>query len=229
MAESLTTTPTAPAPAPAPPDWYARHPRAAHVNPPDVAASLFEANRRLAYFVARRFERRISRELRARLGGPDATDQQALIALWDSCQVFDPSRGVTIATYAYRCIANRLGRFALAETAGDKIDGRAVEPLDPAELRDVADRGPCEARPGPTPAELAALRAALGRLTERRRRAVELVFLQGMTQKAAASVMGVTGPCVGKLQWRGLDDLRRILRDGGEPTGWNRGRRKVAS
>jgi RNA polymerase sigma-70 factor (ECF subfamily) len=65
-----------------------------------------------------------------------------------------------------------------------------------------------------TPAEAerrGAVLAALGELPTSQRRAVELVYLEGMTHAEAADALGWSRGVVGKYVQRGLDRLRQVL------------------
>jgi RNA polymerase sigma-70 factor (ECF subfamily) len=65
---------------------------------------------------------------------------------------------------------------------------------------------------------VAAARAALSRLTPLQQQAIALRFLEGLSIRETAQIMGKTEGAVKALQYRGMNSLRRILEDEHEET-----------
>ena len=60
---------------------------------------------------------------------------------------------------------------------------------------------------------VAAARAALAQLTQLQQQAIALRFLEGLSIRETAEIMGKTEEAVKALQYRGTNSLRRILED----------------
>src|SRR5262245_41205946 len=147
------------------------------------------------------------RNLRAQI---DDIEQDARLRLW---RALESERELTgLASYIYR----------IAETTTIDAVRRAMARHEHLE-EDVADVdfGSTLADPSHGPDREAELRilldkveSSLARLPERRRAAVEL-YLEGMTAQEIADLMEWSEPKARNLIYRGLNDLRKRLRDEG--------------
>jgi len=142
----------------------------------------------------------------------DEIEQDARIRLWQALkrerEITDP------ASYLYRIAATA------AIDAVRRVRARHETPMGsgPGDAgEDLADV--IAASPDATPEAITAGREvtarvaeAMARLPERRRRAVGL-HLRGFTSSEIASLMGWTEPKARNLTYRGLSDLRALLRN----------------
>ncbi len=142
--------------------------------------------------------------------------QEARLRLWRALE-----RGTEIqrpASFIYRVAATaaldalrraHVRREQPLETSADDSRGRAAA----RRLETVDGSASPEAIAAGRELERK-VEAALGKLVENRRAAVEL-HLQGLSVPEVARLMGWTDPKARKLVYRGLEDLRRGLREKG--------------
>lgn len=155
-----------------------------------------------------RFAPMLEAMARRRLGpGPDSDDlvQQAFLQLHRARHDFRPGMRlrpwlVTIAMNLARDLLRRRGR-------------RPEEPIDPERVE-----APMRAGGGPEGADEARrVRAALARLPEDQREAVELFWLSGLSYAEIAQIVGATEGAVRVRAHRGYVRLRALLSN--EPEG----------
>ena len=176
---------------------------------------LIEHNLRLVVFIARKFENT----------GVQAEDLISIgtIGLIKAVNTFDPEKKIKLATYASRCIENEILMY-LRRSCKLKLEVSLDEPLnvdwDGNELllSDILGTdGEEVSRDLEDEVDRRLLWAALGRLTPRERRIVELRFGLGeqppRTQKQVADAMGISQSYISRLEKRIMDHLKReILR-----------------
>ena len=98
--------------------------------------------------------------------------------------------------------------IAMAETATASVTSLSAETGDGLTLESVlGDEGMEDAL-----VEQLDLRAAIARLPERERLTIQLRYFHGMTQERTAKVLGVSQVQVSRLERRGLERLRHLLR-----------------
>jgi len=143
----------------------------------------------------------------------DEIEQEARIRLWQALRrertITDP------ASYLYRIAATA------AIDAVRRVRARREDPMGEGSDDDAR---PIVVSPARSPEDLAAgqqvadrIAAGLARLPDPRRRAVGL-HLRGLTSTEIAALLGWTEPKARNLTYRGLDDLRDLLRaDGIDP------------
>ena len=181
----------------------------------DVAARncLIEHNLRLVVFLARKFES----------SGVGTEDLISIgtIGLIKAVSTYRSDKNVKLATYASRCIENEI-LMHLRKIAGRRSEVSIDEPLssdwDGNELllMDVlTSDDPQVGEELERSAERAALRGAVGRLSPRERRIMELRF--GLnhetehTQKEVADTLGISQSYISRLEKRIIRRLRREL------------------
>ena len=153
----------------------------------------------------------------------DDIEQEARMRLWRALQ--DERKVTNYASYLYRIAATA------TIDAMRRVQARHEEQLDTL-MEQRADDGEIMIAPGPppllatasltdSPERQAESREAVGRvmsavaaLPDEQRRAVGL-YLQGMTSQDVADLMGWTEPKSRNLIYRGLKDLRKLLREEG--------------
>lgn len=174
---------------------------------------LIEHNLRLVVFIARKFENT----------GVQAEDLISIgaIGLIKAVNTFDPEKKIKLATYASRCIENEILMY-LRRSCKLKLEVSLDEPLnvdwDGNELllSDILGTdGEEVSRDLEDEVDKRLLWAALGRLSPRERRIVELRFGLGeqppRTQKQVADAMGISQSYISRLEKRIMDHLKREI------------------
>ena len=80
----------------------------------------FEENINLAYYVARRFKRRVQPQ------DHEDLEQVALVGLWKACQRFDPERGTKFSTFAVPYISGEIQKWIRDQHNGRLRIGRTL-------------------------------------------------------------------------------------------------------
>ena len=153
-------------------------------------------------------------------------DQEDLISigtigLIKGITTFDPGKGARLATYAARCVENEILMY-LRKSSNRRQDASIDEPLNTDTdgnellLMDVlTSDDPQVGEELERSAERAALRGAVGRLSPRERRIMELRFglnhEKEHTQKEVADTLGISQSYISRLEKRIIRRLRREL------------------
>ena len=181
----------------------------------DAAArdDLITHNLRLVVYLAKKYEN----------SGVPQEDMISIgtIGLIKAVNTFTPARNIKLATYASRCIGNEILMY-LRKSSNRRQEASIDEPLntdgDGNELllMDVlTSDDPQVGEELERSAERAALRGAVGRLSPRERRIMELRF--GLnhetehTQKEVADTLGISQSYISRLEKRIIRRLRREL------------------
>lgn len=161
-------------------------------------------NMRLAYFAAERF----------RSSGLDMEELQAsaFLGLVKAAASYDESKGTKFTTYAMTVMNNELRMMLRRERRHPQCLSLDKEMLLSGEdrsyaLRDVIpskETGYAEVEHS----DLCDSLLALPRLKDGERQAIRLVVLQGMSQKAAGRLLGVSQESVSRRIKRGIDKIR---------------------
>ena len=179
-----------------------------------VREKLIVHNLRLVVYIAKKFES----------SGVGIEDLVSIgtIGLIKAVNTFCPEKNIKLATYASRCIENEILMY-LRKNSGNKTEVSIDEPLnvdwDGNELllsdilgtdEDITQKGIEEE----TDKQL--LGIALGRLSERERRIMELRFGIGRggnekTQKEVADMLGISQSYISRLEKRIIVRLRRDI------------------
>ena len=143
------------------------------------------------------------------------------IGLIKAVNTFEPTKNIKLATYASRCIENEILMY-LRKSSNRRQDASIDEPLNTDTdgnellLMDVlTSDDPQVGEELERSAERAALRGAVGRLSPRERRIMELRF--GLnhetehTQKEVADTLGISQSYISRLEKRIIRRLRREL------------------
>jgi RNA polymerase sigma-70 factor (ECF subfamily) len=167
-------------------------------NEPDALTVLFTRHSPLVFRIARRILRNDSE-------AEDAV-QQVFLDVFRSAAQFDPAKGtfkVWLMMFAYHRTFNRRRQLL----ARGYYDSGSVEDLLPHELLQGARR------PFPfSAAETAVLvDQALKSIQPRQRRAIELIYYEGLTAEEAAGVTGESVRVMRHNLYRGLEKLRAVL------------------
>ena len=175
---------------------------------------LIEHNLRLVVYIARKFENT----------GVAIEDLVSIgtIGLIKAVHTFDPSRRIKLATYASRCIENEILMF-LRRHAKTRAEVSLDEPLnsdwegDELLLSDILGTESDVMRHLEESVEKQLLHSAMGRLSGRERRIMELRFglVDGeeRTQKQVADLLGISQSYISRLEKRILKKLRRELHE----------------
>lgn len=181
----------------------------------DECIRLFQENRKLAYAALREALQMDLDRLR-RSGDMGDVETSALLALWDACRFYNPSRG-SFATYAYRAVVRRVRRAMVDRT-------RDVPAISLDEWADGRSCGVAESLvdPSPTPWESTAraveveqLLELLSRLPERTAQATVL-WSQGWPPSAIGRELGISRQRAHQLPREGTAQLRRMVRSVGD-------------
>ena len=200
-------------PPPLPPEEEAAALEALSRGSDEARALLVEHNLRLVVYIARRFEN-------TGAGIEDLVSIGA-IGLIKAVNTYNSGRNIKLATYASRCIENEIlmylrkanrirAEISLDEPLNVDWDGNELllsdvlgtdDDLVSRNIEDEADRQ--------------LLMEAMGRLTERERRIVELRFgLNGgkeYTQKQVADMLGISQSYISRLEKRIMKQLYREM------------------
>lgn len=179
-----------------------------------VRGVLIERNLRLVVYIARKFENT----------GVGIEDLVSIgtIGLIKAVNTFDPAKKIKLATYASRCIENEILMYlrrnnkTRAEISFDEplnVDWDGNELL----LSDVwGTDGDVTYRSVEEGVDRTLLENAIGRLTNREKRIVELRFglRDGVekTQKEVADFLGISQSYISRLEKRIIKKLRREIR-----------------
>ncbi len=100
------------------------------------------------------------------------------------------------------------------------VDARRTQPQEDLELAEYLEgRGPDLTQLVEQHVEMEHMRTALQQLTETQQQVIVLRFLEGMTSRQVATIMGSTEGAVDALQHRALLALRKVLQQGQRPEG----------
>lgn len=174
---------------------------------------LIEHNLRLVVYIAKKFDN-------TGIGVEDLISI-GTIGLIKAINTFNPTKNIKLATYASRCIENEILMY-LRKSSNRRQDASIDEPLNTDTdgnellLMDVlTSDDPQVGEELERSAERAALRGAVGRLSPRERRIMELRF--GLnhetehTQKEVADTLGISQSYISRLEKRIIRRLRREL------------------
>lgn len=140
---------------------------------------------------------------------PEEVEQEVRIRVW---QAFPGENAIDHpASYLYRAAMNVIVDLLRRRKARPDRDGQTLDTL---ALEAHEDAGPAGAVAGEQFA--VALRAAVQSLPERRRQPVQL-HLQGFGFAEVAQLLQVSDATARNLIYRGMDELRERLREGGWP------------
>lgn len=178
-----------------------------------VKTVLIERNLRLVVYIARKFENT----------GVAIEDLVSIgtIGLIKAVNTFDPSKKIKLATYASRCIENEILMY-LRRNSKTRAEVSFDEPLntdwDGNELllSDVLGQESDVIKYIEEEVDRALLAGALGRLSGREKRIMELRFGlndgKEKTQKEVADEMGISQSYISRLEKRILKKLRREIK-----------------
>jgi len=147
----------------------------------------------------------------------DDIEQEARLRLWRALS--SETEIQNLASYIYRIAATATIDAVRRAKVRREEQLRLVE--DEAETEGVGERQPLTENPDRSPLRITERRQvvqkvkeSIARLSESRRRAVGL-HLEGMTSREIADLLGWTEPKARNLIYRGLKDLRDLLRPEG--------------
>ena len=179
----------------------------------EAKAELIEHNLRLVVYIAKKFDN-------TSVGVEDLISI-GTIGLIKAINTFNPTKNIKLATYASRCIENEILMY-LRKSSNRRQDASIDEPLntdtDGNELLLMVvliSDDPQVGEELERSAERAALRGAVGRLSPRERRIMELRFGRNHekehTQKEVADTLGISQSYISRLEKRIIRRLRREL------------------
>ena len=174
---------------------------------------LITHNLRLVVYIAKKFE--------TPTAGIEDMISIGTIGLIKAVNTFEPTKNIKLATYASRCIENEILMY-LRKSSNRRQDASIDEPLNTDTdgnellLMDVlTSDDPQVGEELERSAERAALRGAVGRLSPRERRIMELRFglnhEKEHTQKEVADTLGISQSYISRLEKRIIRRLRREL------------------
>ncbi|MHB0884285.1 MAG: RNA polymerase sporulation sigma factor SigE [Bacillota bacterium] len=178
-----------------------------------VKGILIERNLRLVVYIARKFENT----------GVGLEDLVSIgtIGLIKAVNTFDPDKKIKLATYASKCIENEILMY-LRRNSRTRSEISFDEPLnvdwDGNELllSDVYGAECVDYRNLEDEVDRLLLRRAIGKLTARERRIVELRFGlkdgQERTQKEVADLLGISQSYISRLEKRIIKRLRKEIK-----------------
>ena len=144
----------------------------------------------------------------ARLKNPDAADDVVSITfmkMYENLSRYDPNKAA-FSTWLFRIALNSMTDFFRRRESSqeaeweDFFDPAAPEYQEP-EAKVLAEEGSAE------------LLKAIGTLTDKERRIVELKYFSGLGNKEIAEIMGITANNVGVVLHGALKKLRKKLED----------------
>ena len=168
---------------------------------PQARDLLITHNLRLVVYIAKKFE--------TPTAGIEDMISIGTIGLIKAVNTFEPTKNIKLATYASRCIENEILMY-LRKSSNRRQDASIDEPLNTD-----TDGNELLLMELERSAERAALRGAVGRLSPRERRIMELRF--GLnhetehTQKEVADTLGISQSYISRLEKRIIRRLRREL------------------
>ena len=174
---------------------------------------LITHNLRLVVYIAKKFE--------TPTAGIEDMISIGTIGLIKAVNTFEPTKNIKLATYASRCIENEILMY-LRKSSNRRQDASIDEPLNTDTdgnellLMDVlTSDDPQVGEELERSAERAALRGAVGRLSPRERRIMELRFglnhEKEHTQKEVADTLGISQSYISRLEKRIIRRLRRVV------------------
>ena len=174
---------------------------------------LITHNLRLVVYIAKKFE--------TPTAGIEDMISIGTIGLIKAVNTIEPTKNIKLATYASRCIENEILMY-LRKSCNRRQDASIDEPLNTDTdgnellLMDVlTSDDPQVGEELERSAERAALRGAVGRLSPRERRIMELRFglnhEKEHTQKEVADTLGISQSYISRLEKRIIRRLRREL------------------
>ena len=111
----------------------------------------------------------------------EEASQDVFLSIWRNADKWRPG-GAKVTTWLYRIAANRCIDILRRRRPSETLDD-IPEPMDEADnaeqIQQLADRNRL-------------IGAAMGALNQNQRRAIELVYYEGMNQREAAELMGLT-------------------------------------
>ena len=180
---------------------------------PGARDTLITHNLRLVVYIAKKFESPTT--------GVEDMISIGTIGLIKAVNTFEPDKKIKLATYASRCIENEILMY-LRKSSNRRQDASIDEPLntdsdgnelllvdvltsDDGQVGDALERN----------AERTALRQAVGRLSVRERKIMEMRFgLNGQqehTQKEVADSIGISQSYISRLEKRIMKRLRQEM------------------
>jgi len=167
-------------------------------NEPDALTVLFARHSALVFRIARRI-------LRNDAEAEDAV-QQVFLDVFRSAAQFDPAKGsfkVWLLMFAYHRTFNRRRQLLTrGHYASESVDDALGSELSQGAARPFAF----------SPAETAVLvEQVLESIQPRQRRAIELIYYEGLTAEEAAQITGESVRVVRHNLYRGLEKLRAVL------------------
>ncbi len=137
-------------------------------------------------------------------GDQDAAEdivQEAFLKLWNKPQLWDSSKGAKFSTWFYRVVTNQAIDYMRKKknTKGSDVLERISDDRD--SVQDEMERTEQEVM----------LEAIIQDLPERQKTALNLCFYEGLTNKDAAGVMGVSVKALESLLMRAKAGLRDAL------------------
>ena len=190
-----------PLPPPLPPEQERAALDALTRGQPQARDLLITHNLRLVVYIAKKFE--------TPTAGIEDMISIGTIGLIKAVNTFEPTKNIKLATYASRCIENEILMY-LRKSSNRRQDGNELLLMDVLTSDDPQVGEELERS-----AERAALRGAVGRLSPRERRIMELRF--GLnhetehTQKEVADTLGISQSYISRLEKRIIRRLRREL------------------
>ena len=180
---------------------------------PGARDTLITHNRRLVVYIAKKFESPTT--------GVEDMISIGTIGLIKAVNTFEPGKKIKLATYASRCIENEILMY-LRKSSNRRQDASIDEPLntdsDGNELLLVDVLTSDDGQVGEAlerNAERTALRQAVGRLSARERKIMEMRFglngEQEHTQKEVADSIGISQSYISRLEKRIMKRLRREM------------------
>ena len=175
--------------------------------------TLITHNLRLVVYIAKKFESPTT--------GVEDMISIGTIGLIKAVNTFEPGKKIKLATYASRCIENEILMY-LRKSSNRRQDASIDEPLntdsDGNELLLVDVLTSDDGQVGEAlerNAERTALRQAVGRLSARERKIMEMRFglngEQEHTQKEVADSIGISQSYISRLEKRIMKRLRREM------------------
>ena len=179
----------------------------------EARSLLIEHNLRLVVYIAKKFDNTAV--------GVEDLISIGTIGLIKAVNTFNSGKKIKLATYASRCIENEILMY-LRKSCNRRQDASIDEPLNTDTdgnellLMDVlTSDDPQVGEELERSAERAALRGAVGRLSPRERRIMELRFglshEKEHTQKEVADTLGISQSYISRLEKRIIRRLRREL------------------
>lgn len=165
----------------------------------DALEILFERHSPIAFAIARRILRDSSQ-------AEDAT-QQVFLDVFRFIAQFDSEKG-SFKSWLLTIVYRRAFNYRRGLRSSRYFE---MEPIEECTERPRSAGG--RARPAEEQENRILVRQALAALPEKQRRTIELVYFSGLTASEVANATGETVRVVRHNLYRGLEKLRRLLRD----------------